>query len=211
MHRRNTLRGRFIVIDGIDGSGKGTEVRLLKKELKRVPTLFTHEPGGTAKADEIRKVLLQSGRSSTPLADFFLFWAARASLVGQAILPALLAGRNVISDRFDSSTFAYQIIAEKHPELAKFFNVCRKAVLGKSVPDAYIFLDLPVSVALARRRKDTKKRDAFDNKPASYHERVREGFKKFKPAGSRVFFVDAGRSPAEVHQEVLGIVKRILR
>lgn len=209
-------KGQFLVIDGIDGSGKSTEILLLKNELSKIgaDTLFTDEPGGTPKAEEIRKALLgKNSTPSTPSTDFFLFWAARASHVEQAIIPAFRAGRNVISDRFDSSTFAFQVCAEKHLELEDLFYECRKAILSECIPDAYIFLDLPVSEAIARRESDsTKAMDSFDKKGSEYHERVRDGFKKFKPGGkSKVFLVDASRAPEEVHKEVWSIVQKILR
>ena len=204
----------FIMIDGIDGSGKSTEILLLKEELAKIgaDTLFTDEPGGTPKAEEIRKMLLgKTGITSTPRTDFFLFWAARASHAEQVIIPALRAGKNVISDRFDSSTFAFQVCAEKHPELETLFYECRKAILSECIPDGYIFLDLPVSEAISRRKGDaTKAMDSFDRKDSGYHERVREGFRKFKPGGkSKVFLVDASRRPEEVHKEVWGIVRGI--
>src|SRR3989344_7639591 len=118
-------KGKFIVIDGIDGSGKGTQVKLLKRALGK-NTIFTHEPGGTPKAEAIRKLLLERKKEfSTPLADFLLFWAARADHVEKVILPALRAGKNVITDRFDSSTLAFQICAEQAPELKSLFEECR--------------------------------------------------------------------------------------
>ena len=208
-------RGKFVVIDGVDGSGKSTEILLLKKELEKIgaDVLFTDEPGGTPKAEEIRKTLLGShGNPSTATTDFFLFWAARASHAEQLILPSLRAGKNVISDRFDSSTFAFQVCAEQHPELEGLFYECRKAILSECLPDAYIFLDLPVSEAISRRKSDAgKAMDSFDKKESEYHERVRKGFNKFKPEGkSAVYIIDANRSTEEVHKEVWGIVQKIL-
>lgn len=129
----------------------------------------------------------------------------------QLIIPALRAGKNIISDRFDSSTFAFQVCAEQHPELEDLFYECRKAVLGEYVPDAYIFLDLPADEAIKRRKGDaTKAMDSFDKKNSGYHERVRVGFKKFRPGGkSEVFLVDASRTSEEVHKEVWSIGSNI--
>ena len=215
MHNMRMKLGKLIVIDGVDGSGKSTEILFLKKELAKAGSsaIFTDEPGGTPKAEEIRKVLLgKTGAASTPRTDFFLFWAARASHIEQLILPALRAGRNVISDRFDSSTFAFQVCAEKHPELEVLFYECRKTILSECIPNAYIFLDLPVDEAIARRKNDRSKlADSFDRKGREYHERVREGFRKFKPGEkSEVFLVDANRRPEQVHKEVWSIVRRTL-
>lgn len=205
-------RGKFIVIDGIDGSGKGTEIRLLKKAFAGTGTIFTREPGATQRAQEIRNILLERSKKDSSVSDSFLFWAARVMHVEEVIKPALSAGKNVISDRFDSSTFAYQVIADKHPELRPLFSECRKVVLRKCVPDAYIFLDLPVSVSMKRIKGDSTKRNKYDVKPEGYHKMVRQGFKKFASATrSKVFIVDASPSPEGVHKEVLGIVKKLLR
>jgi dTMP kinase len=205
-------KGKFIVIDGVDGSGKGTQIALLKRKFgKRV--LFTHEPGGTKLAEEIRTVLLARKRAgTTPLTDFFLFWAARASHVENTIKPALARGRSIICDRFDSSTFAFQVEGEQQPELKKIFYECRSAIVGNSAPDCYIILDIPARAAMKRRRSDSHNpATPFDMKSSAYHERVRRGFKKFKPAGSKVFFVDANHSPEAVHKEIWRIVERALR
>ncbi|MDO8481844.1 MAG: dTMP kinase [bacterium] len=201
-------KGKFIVIDGIDGSGKGTQIKLLKRVLGK-HTIFTHEPGGTPKAEEIRKILLERKKESpAPLADFFLFWAARRDHVEKVIIPALRAGKNVITDRFDSSTFAFQVCAEQVSELKSLFEVCRKIVLGKCMPDAYIILDMPAETAMKWRSKNpVKKAVFFDKKPLTYHKRARLGFKKFAGlTSSKVFFVNANRSSEEVHEEILSIV-----
>jgi len=204
-------KGTFIVIDGIDGSGKTTELRFLQKELRGRRTLLTSEPGGTPRAEKIRKTLLthRPGKRDA-LMDFFLFWAARAAHVGEAIAPALAKGAIVISDRFDSSTFAYQIEAEKRTDLTDAFWACRKAVVGKHAPDAYIILDMDPRIALRRRKDDTSKAmTSFDLQKLAYHKRVRAGFKKFKP-GTKIYFVNANRTPEEVHADVWPIVKRVL-
>ena len=211
VNNHHMRRGKFIVIDGMDGSGKSTEMRLMKKELAGTSAVFTHEPGGTRRGEEIRKMLLARSGKQSSVSDFFLFWAARAMHVGEVIAPALRAGENVISDRFDASTFAYQIIADKNPRLTELFHKCRRAVLGECMPDAYIFLDLPISISKARISGDSSKRSRYDMKPAAYHKAVRRGFKEFGPAThSKVFIVDGSRSPDEVHKDVWQIVRKIL-
>ena len=211
MHNTGMMkRGRFIVIDGIDGSGKGTQVELLKRALGK-HTVFTHEPGGTPKAEKIRKILLERKKETpAPLADFLLFWAARADHVERRIRPALRAGKNVITDRFDSSTFAFQICAEQAPELKSLFEECRIAVLSKCIPDAYIILDMPAEKAMKWRRENpVKKAVFFDEKPLAYHKRARLGFKRFANiVSSKVFFVNANRTPEEVHEEILCIASK---
>jgi dTMP kinase len=211
--KRRARKGAFIVIDGIDGSGKSTELRYLKKELRGRSALFTHEPGGTPHAEAIRKALLthRAGKRDV-LSDFFLFLAARAVHVREAVQPALAKGKIVITDRFDSSTFAFQIVAESRKDLADAFWTSRETLLGGQVPDAYIILDLPPELAMKRRRTDTSKRlTSFDTQELAYHRRVRAGFKAFRPVGSKVFVVDASRSPEEVHADVWRIVQRFVK
>jgi len=178
--------------------------------LRGRPTFFTYEPGGTPYAEKIRSVLLthKAGKRN-PLTDFFLFWAARAAHMKDAIIPALEKGKVVISDRFDSSTYAFQIGAENHKDLEAAFWASRRAVLGKYVPDAYIILDLSPEIAIERRNRDKSKTlTTFDKQSLAYHTRVRVGFKKFKP-GNKVYFVNSNRSAKETHADVYAIVKRI--
>jgi len=205
--------GKLIVIDGMDGSGKGTQIGKLREALSGKPVAFTREPGGALKAEEIRKLLLSKGHTSTPLADFLLFWASRALHIEKVVLPVLGSGNSLISDRFDSSTYAFQICGEERPELLNSFLYCRSLVMGSFVPDAYIFLDLPAEVAFERRKKDSgQEKSRFDVKPIEYHKRVRKGFQTFPPrnsVSSPVYIVDANRSPEEIFEEMLGIVQKV--
>lgn len=199
------------MIDGIGGCGKSTHAKLLHARMEK-GTVLTHEPGGAPLAEKIRKLLLHN---LIPTADvtteFLLFWTARAEHMREKIVPALRAGKNVISDRFDSSTFAFQISGEQHPELTRLFWEARKAVLGKYEPDTYIILDIPVVAAEKRRagRKPTK--DRFDEKNRAYQERVQAGFKKFaREIGPRAHIVNANRTQGEVDADIWDIVKNVL-
>ncbi|MDO8522634.1 MAG: dTMP kinase [bacterium] len=199
--------GTFIVIDGIGGCGKTTHAKLLHARMRK-GTVLTHEPGGTPLAEKIRKLILHN---LIPTADvtteFFLFWTARAEHMREKIAPALRAGRHVICDRFDSSTFAFQIFGEKHPELTKLFWEARKVVLGKYEPDAYIILDIPVAVAEKRRAGRPPRKDRFDDNPRAFQGRVRAGFKTFaEEIGQCAHIVNANRAPKEVEQDILRIV-----
>ena len=204
------MRGKFIVVDGMDGSGKGTQMRLLQGALANQPFVFTREPGGTPRAEEIRKDLLrQEGAVSNPTCDFFLFWAARASHVEDFVEPTRTQGTHVITDRYDSSTFAFQIHGEERSNLEPVFHAVRKSLPTYYLPDAYIILDLPASVAFERRKADQgQDKSKFDVKPIEYHERVRNGFlalKEFAP----LHVVDASRTPEEMHADVLRIVREV--
>jgi dTMP kinase len=201
-------RGTFIVIDGMDGSGKTTEMKFLKKEFPHA--VFTYEPGGTPRSEKIRRALLthDAGKRDA-VADFFLFWASRATLMQDLVAPALKKGKMVITDRFDSSTYAFQVSAEARKDLEPVFWTCREAIVDGNAPDAYIFLDITPEIALRRRRIDkSKTMTGFDKQKLAYHKRVREGFKKFKP-GVKVYVVDADRTPEEVHKDVCHAIRRV--
>lgn len=203
-------RGKLIVIDGMDGSGKGTQVRLLQDALKGEAFVFTREPGGTPRAEEIRTELLRQGGSpSNPTCDFFLFWAARGSHVEDFVEPTRAQGTHVVTDRYDSSTFAFQIHGEQQSTLETTFHAVRTSLPQYYLPDAYIILDLPASVAFERRKADSgQDKSKFDIKPIEYHERVRKGFlalKEFAP----VHFVDANRAPEVMHEDIVRLVREV--
>lgn len=203
-------KAKLIILDGLDGSGKGAQIELLKKFLvdKKVSILFTREPGGSPYGEEIRKLILNSmGKSADPLTQFFLFWADRDDHMRKVVSPALLKGINVISDRFDSSTFAFQIFGGAQTKLLQPFSFFRKLVLGEVEPSLYIVLDLPPDVALERIKKDKERlKTHFDLQPLSYHSRVRAGFKRFKSMGYRVVFVNADRPPEDIHKDIKKLV-----
>lgn len=208
--------GKFIVIDGMDGSGKGTQITLLRERLGEYPVIFTREPGGTSKAEQIRKILLDPhSPSSTPLCDFFLFWASRASHIQDLIVPKLREGISVISDRYDSSTFAFQIYGENHLEWEQIFvdvrNQLRTLIGERYVPDLYIFLDLDENEAYRRRAADqSQDKTRFDIQPLDYHRRVRNGFMTFAQNFGYCRIIDARLPIQEVHAQVWHHVSRQL-
>ncbi len=207
-------RGKFIVIDGMDGSGKGTQVRLLQEKLAGKAVLFTREPGGSPRAEEIRTMLLQTGgTASNAVCDFFLFWAARGSHIQDVVAPALVNGTHVVCDRYDSSTYAFQIFGEQSPEWLRLqFKQIRDGLAPIYKPALYIILDLPAEVAFERRKKNQEQeKSKFDIKPLQYHQRVREGFKQFAAEFGSSTFVDANRTPEQMHGEIFGIVEKELR
>jgi dTMP kinase len=217
---------RFIVIDGLDGSGKGTQIALLQKRFEHRPVVFTREPGGTPRAERIRQILLrQTSELADPLTDLLLFFAARRDHIRYLIEPMRQAGNHIISDRYDSSTYAFQLSGElnhAHADaLFDLFDRLRTLIVRgdgnpypPGRPDAYIFLDLPAAVAHERCRSlADEKQSVYDVKPLEYHERVRNGFEAFKRQYSSVHteicFIDADRSIAEVQDELLETIERI--
>lgn len=198
-------RGSFVVIDGIDGSGKSTQMRLLKKRLGK-NAVYTFDPGGTKTGRTLRKMLLTRTHKFSPLTILYLFLAARASLVQEVIEPALQRGRHVICDRFDTSTYTYQVKAGKHPEYLKTVEAFGEATGGVR-PDVYIILDLEAAEARRRILKDGGM-DVYESKPLSFYKSVREGLLAFTPRSSKKFVVDASGTRQEVHERVWKIVSR---
>lgn len=201
---------KYVVIDGMDGCGKGTQMTLLQRLFDSNSVVFTREPGGTELAEDLRRMILGNREvaKSTPLNNLLLFFAAREDHLHRLIGPVLKGGRHVLSDRGDSSTFAFQIRGEKNECLRDIFFALRDAVFNgqeRRSPDMYIILDLPAETACKRAMQDRRrKRTHFDARSLAYYKRVRKGFHELASfVSASVVFVDATKSPQEVHQLVL--------
>lgn len=205
------MKGRFFVIDGVGGSGKTTQVELLKQVLD-ARAVFTHEPGGAPRAEKIRDILKSGGgKEPHPLTDFFLFWAARAEHVNERIIPAVKKGKTIVCDRFDSSTFAMQIRGDKQKSLEKLFWQCREHTLKGVEPDLYILLDADPKIVRARRRGRREGEDRFDERDSAYQSRIRAGYKEFaKLMGKKAHVLDARRDIIQTHQEIVSIIRKYL-
>lgn len=227
MSKKKEKRGKFIVFEGGDGSGKSSMIEFLKKIFsQRQDIVFSHEPGGTNIGFQIRKILM-SGKNKkiTGLTELFLFCADRAQHVSEVIIPALKSGKNVISDRFDRSTIAYQIVARGIEDLNVFSQLNSIAKQGVE-PDAIIYLDVIPKVGLERKSKSKDgKCTRFDNEGLKFHQAVRRGFKRYgrgtfkgnwkrRNDGSYNYIFHTikttHKSEEEVKQEVLTLVKKIL-
>jgi dTMP kinase len=201
-------KGAFIVIDGIDSSGKSTQMQMLKKRLGK-NAVFTYDPGGTETGIALRKMLLVRKQKPSPLTIFYMFLAARASIVQEVIEPALKKGKTVVCDRFDTSTYTYQIKAGKHSEWTKAFESFSEATGGVR-PDAYIILDLDPAEARRRIVKDGVS-DVYEAKPLSFYREIRKGMIEFKPRRSKKYVVDASGSREDVHDRIWQIVSRLVK
>ncbi len=201
-------KGLFIVIDGLGGSGKSTQMELLKQRSPR--WVYTKEPGGAPGAEKIRQILKEGDSTqSDPMTDFFLFWAARAEHMAALIRPALSKGKVVISDRFDSSTFAMQIRGDQQKKLEKFFWQTREATLGAFEPDCYIILDTAAGIAKSRRLGRKVGEDRFDERGDAYQRRVRAGYIEFAKT-MKGHVIVANQGPDDIHAQVWKIVEKLL-
>jgi dTMP kinase len=204
-HASNAARGRFITIEGPEGAGKTTQAARLEAYLaeRGVPVLRTREPGGTVLGERIRELLLDPGASRIdPLADAFLFNAARHQLVVEVIEPALTAGTTVVCARFADSTKAYQGYGGGLPleDLDRLETVATDGLR----PDLTILLDVPVEIGLARKAPDDRTRfeTAYD---LAFHRRVRNGFLAMAVAEPGRFAVVDATAPADA---VAGRIER---
>jgi dTMP kinase len=171
------MAGKFIVIEGGEGSGKDTHVTRLKGHFGEEEFVFTREPGGTPMGEHIRNVVLSAESPAVDKrAELLLFLAARAELVGKVIAPALAAGKHVVSNRFALSTLAYQIHGRERHDLLPFVQQMHNFLVGEHNPDAYILLDVPPEVGVARARNRPEKVTRFDAEELAFHHRVRQGY-----------------------------------
>jgi dTMP kinase len=203
----------FVVVEGPDGAGKSAAAASLVRALRESgqDVVATREPGGTPVGEALREVLLRSGVvERSGLADALLFSAARAELVREVIRPALARGAVVVSDRYATSTTAYQGHGAGVPldELAALEQVAT----GGLRPDLVVLIDVPVEAGLARRGSarggETRFEEVFDT---AFHERVRAGYRAMAAADpARWRIVDGTRPEVEVASEVLEIVRHRL-
>ncbi len=191
-------KGLFIVLEGPDKSGKSTQARMLADALRAQgrEVLHTREPGGTSVAEGVRKVLLDPALHIDPLAELFLYEASRAQHTNEKIIPALKAGKVVISERFTMSTDAYQGAARGLG--LKTTTTLNKIATSGLKPDLTILLDIPVNEFDTRDQKRTL--DRLERENAEFRLKVRKGYLKAAQADSRAIVLD-GRLPADVLQK----------
>ncbi len=205
-----TNKGKFVVIDGGDGTGKSSVVAYLQEKLLNAPVLFTREPGGTPFAEQIRALLLQEREEHVfSEAELMLFSASRIQHVGNVVIPALKKGKHAISDRFSLSTIAYQLYGNGRLDLVKFFETLDVVAVSGCTPDLYVLLDVETEVALARRIK-AGGLTRFDKKDVEFHKAVRLGFLQHLSRYPYSVVIDTSKSEEEVKQEVLKTVKDFL-
>jgi dTMP kinase len=207
----------FITFEGIEGSGKTTQMRLLYDFLKErsVAVAVTREPGGTVIGEKIRGILLDpSTKGLVPRAELFLYGAARLQHLEEVIQPALDAGTVVLCDRFMDATMAYQGYGRGLP--LSEVKVVNSLVAVDLKPDLTLLLDLPVEVGL-RRARERNKADAasaasrFEEEDMDFHQRVREGYLAIAAAErARVKIVPADQPVEKVARQVQQVAARAL-
>ena len=209
------MKGKFITFEGIDGSGKSTQLRLLADELRAsgVDVITTCEPGGTPLGRALRAAFLETTEMVAPMAELLAFAADRAQHVEQLIKPAIDAVRVVISDRYADATYAYQGAGRGFAE-DKVLQVIDLATGGLK-PDLTLFFDIPVDIAIERmgnRDERFTKKNRMDEETAEFYGRVRGAYLNIaKREPERFKIVDGTGTVEEIHVRVAAMVAEILR
>jgi dTMP kinase len=211
------MRGAFISFEGIEGSGKTTQIALLADSLsaRGRSVQLTREPGGTPIGDQVRKILLDPANAALdPKAELLLYAAGRAQHLAELIMPALKAGTIVLCDRFSDATLAYQGYGRGlDPDLIGDLD---RIVTAGMRPDLTILLDIDAAAGLARARgRNTRNgleaEARFENELLSFHERVRRGYLELaQREPGRIRVVDAAQRQESIHLEVRKIVDGML-
>lgn len=209
------MRGKFITFEGIDGSGKSTQLRMLASDLRLrgLDVLTTCEPGGTPLGRRLREAFLDTEETVAPLAELLLFAADRAQHVNFTLKPALETGRIIVSDRYADATAAYQG-AGRGFDRQTIKQVIELATDGLK-PDLTLFFDVPVEKAIARTNSRTgagEQKNRMDSETVEFYERVRRAYLKIAESEPQRFVVvDGAGEINEIKAKVLKIVTEFLK
>ena len=205
------MKGLFIVMEGPDGSGKTTQINLLKEYLEEAGyvCLITREPGGTVIGEEVRQLILNpEHKEMSPVTEMLLYAASRAQLVHEVIGPALEEGKIVISDRFVDSSIVYQGIARKLG--ISTVSAVNAPGIGIYRPDGIFFIDLSEAEGL-RRKKEQKNLDRMEQEGIDFHHMVSEGYRKVLSGRPEVMKIDGGRSIDTIQKKIRNHVDELLK
>lgn len=199
--------GKFITLEGGEGAGKSTQVKLLCDVLRRadLTVVGTREPGGSPGAEEIRRLLVTGDTDRwDAMTEALLHFAARRDHVVKTVKPALARGDWVVSDRFADSTVAYQGYA--HGLGRDVLQILYTTVVGDLVPDLTIILDVPPQLGLARERERGGE-DRYERMEGIFHQRLRAGFLDIaRREPERCVVIDARSGVEAVHAEIVAAV-----
>lgn len=204
--------GKFITIEGGEGSGKSTQIALLKDALSKanIPHIITREPGGEEGAEAIRALLVTGDKHRwDPLAETLLFSAARVQHVARLICPALAEGKLVLCDRFADSTRVYQGIGKGIAQ--EYIAALHQMTLGNLMPDATIILDIDPTIGLARAKGRAGNETRFEGMELDFHHQVRAGFLAIARAEpARCHVIDATQPTDSVHAQIWAKISQFL-
>ena len=206
------MNNLFITFEGGDGSGKSTQVNLLKDYLDNLnfETIKTREPGGTPSA-EILRDLLTTGEVEkwTPMSEALLMWASRYEHLIQVIEPALNSGKNVICDRFYDSTYAYQGVA--HNLGIDKMEKLKKIIIGDIEPDVTFVLDIDPKVGLKRSLDRPNQENRFESYNIDFHNKIRSAFLEIAIKNkNRCVVVDASLNEQEINNLIITVIDNLI-
>lgn len=196
--------GLFLAFEGVEGSGKSTQVRLLADHLRAagVEAVVAREPGSTPLGERVRATVLGDvGLEVPPRSELFLMLAARAAFVEQVVLPSVRAGQVVIADRFELSTMAYQGAGRGLP--LDEVRACNRIATGGVRPDATVLLELDPEEGARRQRAAGKEADRLEREAAAFHRRVAEGYRELADRVEGLVRVSADGDVQTVHRRIL--------
>lgn len=200
-----STQGKFVTLEGCDGCGKTTQLKLLSSYLERngVAHVFTREPGGSRIAEDIRGMILnKENKEMTDACEALLYAAARVQHLQERVLPALEAGKLVVCDRYIDSSYAYQGEAR-----GLGYEAVKEINRYARMPDLTIFLDIMPEDAF-RRKKGIDENDRMELQGLAFHQKVYEGYKKMeKREPERFVAVNAYASVEEIHEAILAVMK----
>jgi dTMP kinase len=201
----------FITFEGIDFSGKSTQVELLRDYLleQKKNVHLIREPGGTEISEKIREILLDKKNNAMVMeTEIFLFSASRAQLVREVIRPYLKKGYYVISDRFHDSSTAYQGFG-RGLSVDAILNIHNLAI-GKTIPDITFFIDIPNNIALTRKKNIAHSDlDRIEVSDDTFYERVREGYLYLAKKEKRFRVIDGTQNIKQIHEQIINEIKSI--
>lgn len=209
------MQGKFITFEGIDGSGKSTQLRMLTGDLRArgIDVVTTFEPGGTPLGRRLREAFLETEETVAPIAELLLFAADRAQHVELLIRPALEDGRTVISDRYADATAAYQGAGRGFA--AATIGQIIKLATGGLTPNLTLFFDITIENAIQRmssRIKSGEQKNRMDVETAEFYSAVRDAYLTIaKNEPDRFLVIDANGAVEEIHARVLEIVTKFLQ
>lgn len=197
----------FITFEGIDGSGKSTQISRLEKRLKKEGrrAVVFRDPGGTPVSERIREILLDPESQIDPVTELLLFSAARSQLIAEKVLPQLGEGKIVIVDRFYDSTSAYQGFGRESLPLDEIQQL--NAMSSHYRPPDLTFY-LRISLEQARSRTNNKKKDRMERAGDHFYRKVIGGFDRIAEAEERVVTIDASLPADKIHEQIWGRVRK---
>jgi dTMP kinase len=204
-------KGMFITVEGTDGSGKSTQIEMMKKYIssKGIDVVLTREPGGTTISEKIRSIILDPENiKMADMTELLLYAASRAQLVDEIIRPAIEKGKTVIADRFIDSSYVYQGFGRGMD--LKIIETVNKTAVDGILPNLTLFFDISPEVAL-RRRTELSDPDRIEKEEMDFHMRVYNGYIKLASDNpQRIVTIDSNRDVEAIAADVRKIVDSVI-